>query len=81
MDFVVLAYYRMKLKESKNKDKYLDLARELKYYGTVTGIPIVIDTLGTIPKGVIMGLEDGGIKEQFETIQTTELLRFARILK
>ena len=30
MDFVVPADYRLKLKESKKKDKYLDLARELK---------------------------------------------------
>ena len=29
-DFVVLADHRVKLKESKKKDKYLDLARELK---------------------------------------------------
>ena len=30
VDFVVLADHRIKLKESEKKDKYLDLARELK---------------------------------------------------
>ena len=30
VDSAVLANYRVKLKESKKKDKYLDLARELK---------------------------------------------------
>ena len=28
------AYHRIKLKECQKKDKYLDLARELKNYGT-----------------------------------------------
>ena len=30
VDFAVLADHRVKLKESEKKDKYLDLARELK---------------------------------------------------
>ena len=30
MDFAVLADHTEKIKESKNRDKYLDLARELK---------------------------------------------------
>ena len=30
MDFGVLADHRVKLRESKKRDKYLDLARELK---------------------------------------------------
>ena len=30
MDFAVPADHRLKLKESEKKDKYLDLARELK---------------------------------------------------
>ena len=30
VDFVILADHRVKLKESEKKDKYLDLARELK---------------------------------------------------
>ena len=34
VDFVVPANHRIKLKECEKKDKYLDLARELKKYGT-----------------------------------------------
>ena len=34
VDFAVLADHRVKLKESKKKDKYLDLAWELKNCGT-----------------------------------------------
>ena len=34
VDFAVPADNRMKLKESEKKDKYLDLAREFKNYGT-----------------------------------------------
>ena len=30
MDFAVLADHKIKLKESKKKDKYFDLVRELK---------------------------------------------------
>ena len=44
-------------------------------------IPIIIGTLGTVPKGLIKGLEDLEIKGQMETIQTTALLRSARILR
>ena len=34
VDFTVTADHRVKLKESEKKDKYLDLARELKNGGT-----------------------------------------------
>ena len=34
VDFTALADHRIKLKEWEKKDKYLDLARELKNYGT-----------------------------------------------
>ena len=67
MDFAVPADLRIKLKESKMKDKYLDLAMELKknklLNTKVTIIPIVIGAFGTIPKKLIKGLEDLVIKE------------------
>ena len=47
----------------------------------MTVIPIVIGTLGTIPKSFVKGLEDLKIRGQEETIQTTALLRSARILR
>ena len=47
----------------------------------VTVIPIVTDALGTIPKVVVKRLDDLKIKGQVETIQTTPLLKSARILR
>ena len=43
----------MKLKEYEKRDKYLDLARELKklWNMKVTIIPIVIGAFGTVTKG------------------------------
>ena len=47
----------------------------------VTVIPIVIDVLSTVTKGLIQGLEDLEIRGQVETIQTTALLRSASIVR
>ena len=47
----------------------------------VTVVPIEIHALGTIPKGLVTELEDLEIKGQVETIQTTVLLRSARIFR
>ena len=45
----------------------------------VTVIPLVIGMLGIVTKELVQGQEDLEIKEQMETIQTTVLLRLARI--
>ncbi len=60
VDFVVPADHRIKLKEYEKKDKYLDLARELKNLCNmkVTILPIVIGAFGTVTKGLLKGLED-----------------------
>ena len=83
VDFAVLADHRIKLKECEKKDKYLNLARELKklWNMKVTIIPIVICAFGRVTKGLLKGLENLEIKGQVETIQTTTLLRTARILR
>ena len=47
----------------------------------VTIVPIVIGALGTVTKGLLKGLEDREIGWRLETIQTTALLRTARILR
>ena len=47
--------HRINLKESEKKDKYLDLARELKKLWKVTIVPIAIGALGTITKGLLKG--------------------------
>ena len=72
-----------KLKERKKRDEYLDIARKLKKPRNmkVTIIPIVINALGTVTKGLVQGLADLDIMGRVETIQTTALLRSAGIMK
>ena len=83
VDFAVPADHKLKLKESEKRDKFQDLARELKKLSNmkVTVIPIVIDALRTVTKGLVQGLEDLEIRGWVETIQTIALLRSARILR
>ena len=82
VDFAVPADHRIKLKECEKKDKYLDLARELRkpWNMQVTIIPIV-NLFGTVTKGLLRGLEDLEVGGRVETIQTTSFLRTARILR
>ena len=65
--------HRINLKESEKKDKYLDLARELKklWNMKVTIVPIVIGALGKITKRLLKGLEDLEVGGRVETIQMT----------
>ena len=82
MDFFVSADHRVKLKECEKRDKYLDLARELKKKQTlwnmkVIFIPIVIGARGTVTKRLGQGLEDLEITGRVETVKTTALLRSA----
>ena len=60
VDFAVTADYRIKLKESEKKDKYLDLARELKklWNVKVTIIQIVISVFWYSHQKIIKELED-----------------------
>ena len=83
VDFAVPADHRITLKECEKKDKYLDLASELKklWNMQVKIIPIVIGAFGTVTKGLLKGLEDLEVGGQVEAIQTTALLRTARILR
>ena len=58
MDFAVSADHRVKLKESEKKDKYLDLARELKKTIPDIGLAVRVfangpGDLGSIPGRVI----------------------------
>ena len=83
VDFAVPADYRIN-KECEKKDNYLNLAWELKKKlrnMQVTIIPIVIGAFGTVTKGLLKGLEDLEVGGRVETIQTTALLRTARILR
>ena len=70
----------IKIEKSEKKDKYLDLARELKklWNMKVTFLPIMIGALGTANEGLLKGLDDLEIRGQ---VETTTLLRTARILR
>ena len=74
--FAVPVNHRIKLKECEKKDKYRDLARELKklWNMKVTIIPIVIGAFGIVTKEQLKGLEDLEVSGRVETIQTTALL-------
>ena len=47
----------------------------------MTIIPIVIDAFGIVTKWLLKGQEYLEVGERVETIQTTALLRLARILR
>ena len=83
VDFAIPADHRINLKECAKKDKYLDLARELKktVEHEMTIVPIVMAALGTITKGLLKGLQDLEVGGWVETIQMTALMRTARILR
>ena len=67
----------------KKNNKYLELAREIKKLWNIKVMimQIVTGELGTVTKGLLKGLEDLEIGGRVETIQTTALLRTARILR
>ena len=47
----------------------------------VTIIPIGVGAFGTVTKGLLKGLEDWEVGVRVEIIETTTLLRTARILR
>ena len=86
VNFGVPADHRIKLKEIETKDMYLDLDREMKkknklWNMKVTIIATVIRAFSTVTKRLSKGLEDLEVGRRVDTIQTTTLLRTARILR
>ena len=83
VDFAVPSDHKIKLKEREKRDKYLDLAREMKnlWNMKMTMITIINGALGTVTKGLVQGLEHLEIRGRVEILQTTALLRSARILR
>ena len=74
----------MKMEVNEKIDKNLDLARELKktlWNMRVKVLPIVIGALGKVPKGLERSLDELEIRGRIETIQTTALLKSARIIR
>ena len=77
-------YHRVKIKENEKRDKYLDLAKELKktlWDMRAMVISTVISALGTIPKDLVKGLKDLVIGGQVGTIHINAVLRSARIVR
>ena len=83
VDFAISDDHRAKLKESKKRDKFLDLAREVKklWHMKETVILMVFCMLSTVTKGLVQGQEDLEIRKQVKTIYMTALFRLARILR
>ena len=79
----ISADHRVKMKESEKIDKYQYLARELKklWDMRVTMTPIVIGTLGIVPKDPEKSLWELEIRGRIEITQTTAVLKSAKILK
>ena len=69
-DFAVPVDHRINLKECAKKDKYHDIARELKklWNMKVTIVPIVIGAFDTITEGLLKGLKDLEVGGRVATI-------------
>ena len=75
--------HRVKLRFIENRDKYMDLARELNKLWNMKAmvIPVVIYVLSTVTKRFVLGQEVLEIIWRVKTIQTTALLWSARTLR
>ena len=80
MNFAVPADHKVKLKESEKKDKYLDLARELKKTVEYESDGYNNSNWCSLYSHQKWAQEDLKITGWIENIQTTALLRSARIL-
>ena len=83
MNFAIPADHGVKTKENEKRDRYLDLAREIKTLLNlkVMLIPIVVGALGLLRKGLESRLEELEIGELIEIIQTISLLRSTTIFE
>ena len=79
----VAADNRAKINENGKRDKFLDFVKELiKLWNMRMKVtPTVISALGTIPKRFERRLEEFEIGRRIVTLQTTTLLRSARVLR
>ena len=83
IDFAVPYDSRVEQKELEKKEKYQDLARELKKIWNMkaTVTPMVIGALGAIPKKLKKGLQDLGIETKIVELQKSAIIHTARILR
>ena len=83
IDFAVSGDSRIAEKEKNKIEKYQDLGRELRKIWNVKVkiIPLVVGSLGAIPKQFGNGLKQIGITAGTAQVQKTVLLETARILR
>ena len=74
------ADHRVKLKENEKRES-CSRTEKKNWNMKVTVILIVIGALGTVTNRLALGLGELEIRGHVETIQTTALLRSARILR
>ena len=69
--------------KGRHINTYLEVAIELKKLCSmrVTVILVLVDALGTVPQGLVRGLDERWIRRKIETIQTTALVRSVKILR
>ena len=65
MDFAVPVDHRVKIKESKKMNKYLNLTWEQKnqWNMKMMVIPIIVGVLGTVPKGFSKDMRNWRLEE------------------
>ena len=83
IDFTVPGDSRIEEKGKENIEKYQDLRRELQkiYNVRVKIIPLVVGSLGAIPKQFGNRLKEIGITAEIGQVQKIILLGTARILR
>ena len=84
VDFAAPTTHKVKLKESKKKDKYLDLAREKNKQ--IVKHESDADTnynwcTWKIPKGLVKGLEKLEVRGKVKNVHTIALVRSIRVLR
>ena len=83
IDFAVLEDSRIEEKEKEKMKKYQDLRKELQMIWNVRVkiIPLVVCSLGAIPKQFSKRLEENGITAEIRQVQKSVLLETTRILR
>ena len=83
IDFAVPGDSRIQEQEKDETEKYQDLGRELQniWNFKVKIIPLVVDSLGAIPKQLVNRLMQIGITAGTTQVQKTVFLGSARILR
>ena len=80
MDFNLLADHWIKIKESENIEKYLNLPKEM--WNKMMMPPIIVGVLGTVPKGLEKRLREMEIRgENRDHLDETKFTRYILIVK